>query len=406
MIKVTLQAQTEQIGRSNSTLEDHVEFSGLNAGVCYMPATFEALKSQPTETKIKRGKSTIGRTHHSVAGHVEMSVVIEDIPKICAMVLNNLGEYNTSEKSARYTVMQDVPAKELELYKKWYNKFVKLICKKYDCINPTLPNAMDLYKEKKCKLSPSQVDKLAMENARYMISVFTPTTMAYTTSIRQFNYIIDWCRRMFAEETENVFYMRVAKHMNDLADKLEEIAYVENLRDTKNRSFNLFDKDIEAVRNIEPFFGYAYQTIYKGSFAQLAQAQRHRTLDYKAYFDGNASLFYVPPIIADDEDLVKRWLSECTLLAGNFPQATLVDILEMGTVDNFLLKTKERECGCAQLEIQNQTVAIHSDYENAITDPVLIEKFEGYKKKVRCGFTDYECKSPCVWGLKSNERLI
>lgn len=388
-MKVTLKAHTRLF---DGTKDDNevLELAGTNAGICYMPDTFEKLEGEEPEKKTKRAQTTLRRDHHSVVGHSSMELILEGIPKICAMYLNNLGEYNTSEKSARYTEMKEIDPAERLPYEEWKAIFIDKITQKYG---------------NKIK-NEKQIEKLAMENARYLISVFTPTTMAYTTSIRQFNYIIDWCRRMFAEETENVFYMRVAKHMNDLADKLEEIAYVENLRDTKNRSFNLFDKDIEVVRNIEPFFGYVYQTVYKGSFAQLAQAQRHRTLDYKAYFDGNASLFYVPPIIADDEDLVKRWLSECTLLAGNFPQATLVDILEMGTVDNFLLKTKERECGCAQLEIQNQTVAIHSDYENTITDPVLIEKFEGYKKKVRCGFTDYECKSPCVWGLKSNERLI
>ena len=84
----------------------------------------------------------------------------------------------------------------------------------------------------------------------------------------------------------------------------------------------------------------------------------------------------------------------------------MVNILETGTADNFLLKTKERECGCAQLEIQNQTVAIHRDYANSIVDPALLDKFKGYSRKVRCGFSDYKCTSPCIWGLKSNERLI
>ena len=388
-MKVTLKACTSLFDGTIDKTEV-LELAGMNAGICYMPDTFDKLEAEEPEKKMKRAQTTFKRDHHSVVGHSSMEVIIEGIPKICAMLLNNLGEYNTSEKSARYTEMKDVDPAEYTLYNEWKEIFIDKITQMY---------GTKIKNEK-------QITKLAMENARYLISVFTPTTMAYTTSIRQFNYIIDWCRKMFAEETENVFYTKVAKHMNDLADSLEEIAYVENLRDIKNRSFNLFDKNIEAAREIEPFYGYVYQTVYKGSFAQLAQAQRHRTLDYKAYFDGNASLFYVPPIIADDEELSKKWLSDCNSLASRFPQATMVDILEMGTVDNFLLKTKERECGCAQLEIQNQTVAVHTAYESAVTDPVLIEKFEGYRKKVRCGFTDYKCTSPCVWGLKSNERLI
>lgn len=410
MIKVTLQAQTEQIGKSHSTIQDHVEFSGLNAGVCYMPDTFEVLKAQPTETKIKRGNSTINRAHHSVTGHINMEVAIEGIPKICAMVLNNLGEYNTSEKSARYTVMKDVSEEQSELYKKWYSRFISLICKKYNCISPVLPNAMQLYRENKCKLSPLQVDKLAMENARYMLSVFTPTTMTYTTSLRQFNYIIDWSRRLKEEvdlATSQPFFITLATAMNELADQLEQLLFVANLRDNKNRSFNLINKGEAAFDNIKPFFGNAYQTTYKGTFAQLAQAQRHRTLDYVLYFDGKAKEFYVPPILENDDSLVKEWLDDAESVANLIPQCTLIKIFETGTAENFILKAKERECGCAQLEIQEQTILTHTLYEGSQNlTPELKTYFENYTEKVRCGFSDYKCESPCTWGRKAPSRLI
>ena len=42
----------------------------------------------------------------------------------------------------------------------------------------------------------TQVGKLAQENARYMISVFTPTTMEYTVSFRQLFLIIDYFEKL------------------------------------------------------------------------------------------------------------------------------------------------------------------------------------------------------------------
>lgn len=409
MIKVTLKAQTEQIGERNSTTIDHIAFSGLNAGVCYMKDSFDVLNSQEFEVKFKRGLSTIQREHHSVAGHISMSVVIEGIPKICAMMLNNVGEYNTSEKSARYTVMKDLSERESKLYTKWHKVFIDLICEKYNCISPEVPNAKELAKEKKCRFTPLQVDKLAMENARYMISVFTPTTMTYTTSMRQFNYIIDWCRKFYAAEanTGNAFFTRVADYMNELADRLRDVLYVDGLRDTKNRSFNLINKHEPAFDEIKPFFGNTYQTTYKGTFAQLAQAQRHRTLDYVMYFDGNAKDFYVPPILEEHDDLVAEWLQDAESVADVVPQCTLVKIFETGTAENFILKAKERECGCAQLEIQEQTILTHTLYENSehLTNE-LRGLFSMYGAKVRCGFKDYKCTSPCTWGIKAPSRLI
>lgn len=409
MIKVTLKAQTEQIGRSNSTLQDHIEFSGLNAGVCYMPDTFDALEAQPQETKLKRGLNTINREHHSVTGHVSMEVVIEGIPKICAMMLNNLGEYNTSEKSARYTVMDSVSGMEQIIYHKWVTIFKNLICEEYDCYHPADPQAVSRYKENKCRYSPSQVTKLALENARYLLSVFTPTVMTYTTSLRQFNYIIDWCNKFYKENFngESKFFTELAYHMQCLGKQLEQVLYVEGLRETKNRCFNLINKDERSFQNIPEIFANVYQTKYKATFSHLAQAQRHRTIDYVMYFDGECKDFYVPPILHKHSDLVVDWLRDATLLADKFPQCTLVDVLEQGTAENFILKCKERECSCAQLEIQNQTILTHKKYEESeLLTPELKAYFENYKKHVRCGFGDYKCNAPCTWGIKAPSRLI
>lgn len=146
--------------------EEAINFSGKSAGICYLPDNLDMLFSESNEKTAKRAKGTLASGHHSVFGHVTYNLALEGIPKILAMILNNEKTYNTSEKSARYTKMEP-SKKEEELYEKWIEIYKNEIQKKYPNID-----------EKKAK-------KLAQENARYLISVFTPATvMEYSVSFR------------------------------------------------------------------------------------------------------------------------------------------------------------------------------------------------------------------------------
>ena len=86
--------------------EEAVDFSGKSAGICYLPDTLETLFSESPEKTQRRATRNIKSGHHSVFGHPTYNLSLEGIPKILAMILNNEKMYNTSEKSARYTVMQ------------------------------------------------------------------------------------------------------------------------------------------------------------------------------------------------------------------------------------------------------------------------------------------------------------
>ena len=152
--------------------EEAVDFSGKSAGICYMPDTLETLFTEPKEKTERRAIGNIKSGHHSVFGHPTYNLSFEGIPKILAMILNNEKIYNTSEKSARYTVMEPSP-QEKELYEKWIEIYKKEIAKKYP------------------EFDEKRIKKLAQENARYLISVFTPATvMEYTVNFGQLNYII------------------------------------------------------------------------------------------------------------------------------------------------------------------------------------------------------------------------
>ena len=321
--------------------------------------------------------------HHRVFDHPIYNLALEEIPKILAMILNNEGMYTTSEKSARYTKMK-LEDKEKELYEKWIEIFKTEISKEY-------PN-----------IKENQVLKLAQENARYLISIFTPsTTMEYSVSLRQINYIMNWFED-FIQEAEDTSFNKMLKPYLKEFNKQLEFLKVENL-DTrvKKRTLSLFDTRL----NRKEEFGENYCTTYKGTFAEFAQAQRHRTIDYKITIP-EVKEYYVPLIIKENKELTEEWLNDISSLGEKYPQGLLININERGTVENFILKTKERLCGCAQLEIMLQTKAILDKYLNETqnTNTEVYNYLKDYEAGIRCKYTDWKCTAPCIWG--PNKALI
>src|SRR5574344_1614424 len=83
--------------------EQAMLLSGKIAGVCYNKEGFSALENENEDKTKKRINITLNGGHHSVYDHINVNLNLQNIPKILAMVLNNEGQYTTSEKSARYT---------------------------------------------------------------------------------------------------------------------------------------------------------------------------------------------------------------------------------------------------------------------------------------------------------------
>lgn len=212
----------------------------------------------PEKTQ-RRANGNIKSGHHSVFGHPTYNLCLEGIPKILAMILNNEKIYNTSEKSARYTHMEPSP-QEKELYEKWIEIFKEQILTQYP------------------KFEDKRALKLAQENARYLISVFTPATvMEYTVNFGQLNYIINWAKDYIKNAEENTFSIKLKETFKEFLAAMPDLE-IEGLDSrNKNRNFSLFAK--RKNRNEE--FGENYSVTYLASFAQLAQAQRHRTLSYE-----------------------------------------------------------------------------------------------------------------------------
>jgi len=80
---------------------DAINFSGKSAGICYLPDSIDSLFSESEEKTLKRSNMTLNSGHHSVFDHPTYNLILIDIPKILAMILNNEKMYTTSEKSAR-----------------------------------------------------------------------------------------------------------------------------------------------------------------------------------------------------------------------------------------------------------------------------------------------------------------
>ncbi|HPZ24222.1 MAG TPA: FAD-dependent thymidylate synthase, partial [Bacilli bacterium] len=160
--------------------ESALNFSGKVAGICYDKEGFNHLINEPVDKTNRRIDMTLNNGHHSVYDHVNISFNMQNIPKIMAMIINNEHEYTTSEKSARYTPVvrgesSIITEREELLYNKWVELLKPIIKSKYGYI-----------------YNDSKINKLAQENARYLVTVFMPTQMVYTTSLRQINYFASW----------------------------------------------------------------------------------------------------------------------------------------------------------------------------------------------------------------------
>lgn len=364
-------------------LENALLFSGRIAGVCYDKEGFEHLEKEDISNTQKRINNTLENDHHSVYDHIMINFNIVGIPKILAMVLNNEHQYTTSEKSARYTDVtykngSILTEREVTLYNKWNERFKELIKENY----PDFTNF--------------KIKTLAQENARYLITVFVPTEMVYSTTLRQINYIASIMQKYIEEHNESNDYLEknLSLCMQDFIKELDRLNVLDKrlMHNSKNRNISLFGKDLEKREEI---FSHIYSVNYEASYASLAQAQRHRTLFYQME-RMDEKKYFVPPILNKKEEYIKEWTQDIKSVSNIVPQGEIILINETGTYDNFILKTKERLCTAAQLEVMKATRDTLLKYKDALekNDNYLKEDIKKYVKGARCTF-GYNCTKKC-----------
>lgn len=403
-------------------------FTGKSAGICYMPDTYLSEGIQNEEAALERSADNAKSGHYSVYEHGHVTFLIET-NKMVAMVLNSMKLYSTSEKSARYTLMK--PETELEevMYNKWREKLKPVISA--------------FYSDKKSK---KDIEKLANENARYMISVFTPTVIEYTIPYNRAVLLCGWLNKLSDE-----YVMKSCTYTVDKPFGIEISSYMDktvsdfflrlsaDLRELGSEIAKLIDEDIneptlvdhkDILDNIEfintkdysewerkSYYYDTYSTNYYGSFAMLAQAQRHRTLHYTFSFANEYKKEFIIPKIIKDSPLEKEWLEDIRSIydAGIMPQGTLLVINESGRFEDFVLKAKERLCSRAQLEICDLTTKISKDFilyrsnlshKNKKLLEQLFVKEDKYNVCPRCQFIGYTCKEPCNMAKEALTRSI
>lgn len=405
-IKLNCIAKTEPTFEFNGNYDDtkfinqYNIYSGLIARNCVTTKSFDEMASEDLSKSLQRAESVKTSGHHSVFDHEYFTFEIQNASKAFAMVINNEKAYNTTEKSMRYTANPNNMTKEEQtMYFKWLATFEDLIAKKYAEKYPKF-------------FTESRITKLAQENARYLLSIYSPTSLIYTASLRQLNYLYNFMQKEIANDNTNDFYNQLKPNFESFCEELMGLGIIDKelMEDNKNRHLSLYS-DYKPVN----YYGDVYSTTYFASLAYLAQAQRHRTIDY-SFSMINKDMFYYPQIIRQDKALMEEWLRDCEASANltdediyrNYIQASMGYIAEKGTLDNFILKMKERKCTFAQLEINNKTNEILKRYVNALetVGHPRAEELKSYQKGARCKFVDYKCSSPCGFIEGINETRV
>jgi hypothetical protein len=317
------------------TLEGAKKYCQDFARICYSEKGYGEVREEAYDSKLVDGR-LINSGHHSVFDHFNMGFYFDGLPKAMAMVFNAEPPYTTSEKSARYTEMKNIPEGQKVLYDKWKGIFIEEI----DKIFPEGKNR-DI-----------KINKLAQENARYVTSVFTPTKMGYTMSLRQMNILADEFEK-FGDYSSGKFNGRLFQEGMKpyLESKVVKKFRIPGLVGKSENGLHLFGE------KVEEFFGEdSYSTNLEMSFACLAQNHRHRTIHNHIWGGlemGEPDDHFIPPIIeASSKNLWKDWLSDLASVAENdFPQAQIIQVAERGNREDLEMKLRERNCGLAQLEI-------------------------------------------------------
>lgn len=396
MIKIEVVALTKEIDHITPEELNYEQtvLSGKFGGTCYAKEGYATIRTQPVEKALRRAEGTAKRGHHSVFQHgmVNMEIIC---PKIIAMLLNSIGVSNTSEKSARYTQMKPETSKEQDLYQKWHDIIYQEIVKRYEG-----------------RFTEKEMDKLAYENARYMISVFCETSMVYSLPFRNIFYVMDWIEGMKKnlQTMEGSFNRRLYQELVSLKEAFLSVVGRENFHDNKNEYFRFMPVQAtgEYDDDNQEYYGDVYTAKFLASFAQVAQEQRHRTTRVKINFSGKTAGefgFFVPPILRGTE-YEKEWLTDIEEVGEAYPQGMLVSVTEQGLFEDFALKCKERMCGRAQLEIMQVSEKILEKFiknrENLskANRKRLEQMTEEEKPCARCGYHDFVCQEGCTWGKK------
>ena len=365
-------------------------FGGHAAGVCYMQSDFKTLRSEDKEKTLKRVKLCKDGGHHSVFDHTSVTLYLDKIPRVIEMLLDNERYMVSSVKSGRYT-LHPLPAKEQVLYDKWYARFKQLIRDEYAAKFPKF-------------FTESRIDKLALENARYVTGMFTLVSMVHTTSYRQLNYVYGFIRDFLAKDSDNKMIKKLKPYLVKFLAQLDKTGYIDEalVNNGKGRVLSVFNE-----YKPSEYFGDVYCARYECSIAVFMHLNRHRTLKHHIGAPVVTG-FYVPELIRDDKELHAEWLCDLRSVKANWPQAMMVEVSEMGNLDDFILKVIERKCSVVMLETTRVVNDLLIRYHRVLdaTQHARAADLGRFLQGSKC-LAGVKCAMPCAFtdGVKETRKV-
>lgn len=397
-------------------IEEETKISGKSAGMCYCNDDFNKIldNNDGAKTRFRRVVST---HHHSIAEHAHIEVVITGISKVLAMVLNNQQCYATSEKSGRYTQMTGNTEAEKKAYDKWYKILFDELMK-----NDTIIAQKDA--------GEKTADKLAKENARYLLGIFSPiVSMCYTCSLMQWTYLAQWMREAIEDMKKDIttshqsYIKNLSREFQEFSECIENSGlYIPELVNRKHRKIDTFIGTSHIYNEAGDYpsrYGIDVDTTdevivarFQTSFAALAQLQRHRTTKFymsvcseigtisETRFHNDERYSFIPEIVP--HTMKMDWLHDRTEIISASDDIVLligdkIACKMITTFDNFKSIMMERCCGRAQFETMAVVNRIH---EAVFRSSELYREFCADYKLPQRGVTKcmmQKCVEPCMF---------
>lgn len=399
--------------------------AGVKAAVCFKDGdiTPDMIRAQESDERLlERGLNTVLSDHTSPSEQPTVMLEIVGIPKILCMVLNNEHQYTADERSLRYTLVKEseyISEQEVTLYNKWLEKFINILSKEYYSF--FLQHNKGTTDEITIKRANSAIKKIAQENARYMVSMFVPTTLTYSVPFAQINKLCVYMNDI-VQDPHNEFECLLVPYFKEFIQKLKDLDVILtehdahilcpklNVPDTDNflyKNNKHIALSIFAERNkfsgikLANEFGVSFSYNMDISAASLAQFHRHRTVNFEMLAPTTEeNLFYIPKLLDGKDDLIHEWLVDINSVNKYYPSGKLLHVNANGPLKHLVNYVgKERACDRAFLETEDMFTnqMLPEIYEGLLSSgkQELAEELKPYVLKLRCMYPDYNCPSRC-----------
>jgi hypothetical protein len=341
----------------------------------------ESLKIKSTESL------KIASTSNYAIPLQHYNFVIQGIPKILAIVLANEMPYSVSE--IKLADRSKAELRQERLHLEWTNVF-------YESIRKNHPN-----------LSEPAAGDLAVRNAGYLKSAFSPIAIEYSVDLRNLGFIINKCKRFISRgnfDGPKDFFDKLCVSMAEFVQQIEEI-FKNNLKqDQIDGSLVSFERVVER----DSYGNGAFNRSCLMSLDCLFDVLNHNYNDRIScsWFVPIKREFIVPHIIREygTTSFVKKWQNDINSIADLYPLGMLVKVSESGLIDAFDRRIKRTMDNSDKLsfEMVSQACALLYSYKNALKFPCVIKEGQDsifpYLDQVSIKFKDIakcNCVNPC-----------